>query len=135
MDEDRFKSRIKEYKILGKGLLKDYQLKFNKPAMKDDWGYANVCPQKDSVVEGVVYEVEKGSLKELDKYERVPDQYYRTKIKIKVKNKRLECDIYIASSIDDSLKPVKWYLQFLLNGKKYLSKDYLKFLKNRETFD
>lgn len=135
MDENRFKSRIKNYKIIGKGLLKDYQLRFNKPAMKDDWGYANVCPKKGCQVEGVIYEVDEESLKELDKYERVPDQYYRYKLNINAKNKKLKCDVYIASGIDDSLKPVRWYLQFLLNGKKYLTKKYLESLKKTETFD
>ena len=43
-------------------------------------GVANIIPDSDSNVEGVIYETTDASIKKLDRYEGYPDHYRREEI-------------------------------------------------------
>jgi gamma-glutamylcyclotransferase len=101
----------------------NYELKFNKVSKQG--AVANISPCKDSVVEGVLYDVENLFL--LDKYEGYPKHY--TRVIMRIEN--VDAWIYIANSeyIKEGLRPDKEYLNHLLEGKEYLSELYYDKLK------
>jgi len=141
MDKERMIKRSVEFieTEMQKGILNDWKLVFNK--IRDDKegaGYANIEPEIGSIVEGIIYKTNQDGIKKLDRREGVPDHYIQKIIPVKNNDKKLiDCVIYIAnqSKTNDSLKPEKWYLNHLLAGKEFLSKDYFKNLKNTETLD
>lgn len=136
MDKERMKKRVNNFKIIGNGILKKHKLVFNKPAKSGNGvGFANVEKDEKSFVEGIVYETDNNGIEKLDYYEGVPEHYHRKTIFILVNSKLKECEIYIASKTETGLKPTKEYLNHLLEGEKFLSKEYFKFIKDIITLD
>lgn len=138
MDENRMKQRVNSYEIIGQGTLKNYKLVFNKIAKnKLDEGYANIISKNSFLVEGIIYKIDTDGIKQLDKYEGVPIHYKRELMAILHNNEVIISDVYIANKdkIDNNLKPTKQYLNYLLEGQKYLSKEYFENLKNIITLD
>ena len=139
MDEKRMKQRVKDYKILGKGILKGYKLTFNKSASKGNGqGYANIFQDEKETVEGIIYEINESAIKELDSYEGVTtSHYYKTEMPINTIKGTLKCVVYIAhqQKTKTGLKPTKDYLRHLLKGKQFLSKNYYEWLLKMETVD
>lgn len=99
--------------------LENYELKFNKISKKQG-AVANIVANIGSVVEGVLYQVE--SLELLDKAEGFPKHYKRIIININ----NIDAWVYIAQPqyIIEGLKPSQEYLNYLLEGKEFLSKEY-----------
>jgi gamma-glutamylcyclotransferase (GGCT)/AIG2-like uncharacterized protein YtfP len=117
--------RVGEFTILGRGVLIDYQLAFNKLAHgKIGEGYANVMTSPGDLVEGVVYQFDE--IGKLDKPEGYPIHYDRKLMVISIDGGFLEAWVYFARSsrISEDLKPSKSYLDHLLLGKEYLSEAY-----------
>jgi gamma-glutamylcyclotransferase len=134
MNKERMIDREAEFTEMQKGILKDWKLVFNKiNPRKERAGFANIEPEKNSIVEGIIYKVNKKTIQELDGYEGVPLAYIRKTMQVTMDNDELiECEVYIAnpSRVNNSLKPEKWYLNHLLKGEKYLSDEYFLNLKN-----
>jgi gamma-glutamylcyclotransferase len=103
----------------------NYELKFNKVSKQG--AVANVVPCKDSVVEGVLYDVE--TLVLLDKYEGYPKHY--TRVLLNIEN--VDAWVYIANReyIKEGLRPELEYLNHLLEGREYLSEEYYNNLKDK----
>jgi gamma-glutamylcyclotransferase len=138
MNKERMKERNARFAEMQKGIIKDWKLVFNKiNSRKDGAGFANIEPEKDSVVEGIIYKVEEDTLQKLDRFEGVPNHYIREMLKVENDKGVVNCTTYIAnpSKIDNSLKPEKSYLNHLLEGKEFLSDGYFFNLKNIETLD
>jgi len=111
------------------GVLHGFRLAFNKRSTKQiGMASANVVQSAGSSVEGVVYRLlDSEAIKKMDPYEGYPLRYDRKKIPIQLQS----CDpqsawVYIANRdyIDESLKPARWYLNHLLEGRKHLSESY-----------
>jgi gamma-glutamylcyclotransferase (GGCT)/AIG2-like uncharacterized protein YtfP len=135
MDKKRMKSRCPDSKIVSSGILKGYKLVFNKIASAGGGqGYANIVIDNNSMVEGIVWEFSSSDMAGLDECE---GGYGRKDINIKCGKKTISCQIYIAdpNKTKEGLKPTKQYLEYLFAGKKYLSKEYFKFLEGIETLD
>jgi gamma-glutamylcyclotransferase len=139
MNKERMIEREAKFTDMQKGILKDWQLVFNKKSLKNNSvGFANIEPKIGSNVEGIIYKVTEKTLEKLDGFEGVPNHYQRNILSIEnSENNLIDSVTYVANKIqiDNSLKPQKQYLEHLLAGKKFLSESYFSNLKNTETLD
>jgi gamma-glutamylcyclotransferase (GGCT)/AIG2-like uncharacterized protein YtfP len=129
MNSKRMLERVGEFSIIGRGVLIDFRLAFNKKAQgKVGEAYANVMPSSGDSVEGVVYQFDE--IQKLDKPEGYPNHYDRKLMKISIGGETTEAWVYFAqeSRIAEGLFPSKEYLEHLLQGKEYLSEDYWQLL-------
>jgi len=120
-------------------ILEGWRLEFNKVSSRNpEEGYANIVKDENSVVEGVLYEINDSDLKILDMYEGYPNHYERIKVVVRMDNgERVEAVTYTAKpdKVKDGLKPSKEYLNHLLKGCDLLSEEYCKKLRRWETLD
>jgi len=140
MNLGRMLKRLKVNSLQRKhAILKGYRLEFNKVANRNSKeGYANIVEEQNEIVEGALYEIKKSDLKILNKFEGYPDEYHRTKLKVKHGDKQeVKAEVYVAQPdrIRDGLKPSKDYLKHLLEAKDILTENYLMKLKAYETID
>ena len=125
MNVARMIERVGEFTIIGRGVLIDYQLAFNKIALgKIGEGYANVMASSGDLVEGVIYQFDE--IRKLDKPEGYPIHYDRKLMTISIDDGFVQAWVYLARSsrISEGLKPSKSYLDHILLGKEYLSEAY-----------
>ncbi len=103
--------------------LKDFQLVFDQAGFNDpSWSPANIRSEQGGLVEGMVYEVEEKDLKILDGYEKY---YQRLEVKVmEVKGKNLDAVTYLSKKSRGEKPPTQEYLNFLLEGKSFLSREY-----------
>ncbi len=113
MNPHRMKKREVFFTHRGRGILKGYTLKFNKTSSKNtSEGYANIVPEADAIVEGVIYTINDVGLLNLDKYEGYPEHYLREILPVKNDSGNLrKCETFIAQpdKIKNGLKPSKEY--------------------------
>ena len=145
MSDRRMAERKFDYVKRERAILKGYKLVFNKQSYKyPEVGYANIVKGSiDDIVEGVVYYFTDESLiKNLDKAEGYPNHYTKRKITLEVfsENERIYNNernviVYIANpdKQKQGLKPTNEYLEYLLEGKEFLTTDYLNKLQIIET--
>jgi cation transport regulator ChaC len=137
MDAQRMRERGIEFSERVHAILSGYSLKFNKMADRNHKeGYANIVPDKNNSVEGVLYEIPDLDLKKLDKHECYPIHYDRIKINVRTGGKKeVEAIIYVAQpdKVKQGLKPSNEYLAHLLAGKDILSESYYLRLESLET--
>ena len=114
-------------------ILPDYEMIFNKHS--NDGGKANIMYSPGDLVEGILYSVYEKDLVVLDKYEGVAaDQYKRYEIKVQNKNKKSILAVaYKALNTGKVSAPTEVYLNYILEGKEFLSPEYYKKLKSTET--
>ena len=103
--------------------LKDFQLVFDQAGFNDpSWSPANIRPEQGGLVEGMVYEVEEKDLKILDGYEKY---YQRLEVKVMAaKEKKMDAVTYLSKKPRGGKPPTQEYLNFLLEGKSFLSREY-----------
>ena len=103
--------------------LKDFQLVFDQAGFNDpSWSPANIRLEQGGLVEGMVYEVEEKDLKILDGYEK----YYQC-LEVRVmatQEKNLDAVTYLSKKPHGEKPPTQEYLNFLLEGKSFLSREY-----------
>ena len=114
-------------------VLPDYEMVFNKPS--NDGGKANIIYSQGNLVEGILYSVNEEDLLILDKYEGVAtNQYKRYLIKVKNNNKNfIEAVAYKALNTGKVFAPTEEYLNYILEGKEFLSPRYYSKLESTET--
>ena len=114
-------------------ILNDFEMVFNKHS--NDGGKANIMYSPGDLVEGILYSVYEKDLVVLDKYEGVAaDQYKRYEIKVQNKNKKSILAVaYKALNTGKASAPTEVYLNYILEGKEFLSPEYYKKLKSTET--
>ena len=131
------RKRMSERKVLWESVeratLKGFRLTFNKTSERKGFGYATIQKSKLDTVEGLLYKCEsKEDALILDTFEHAPIQYKRVEKQVLTsKGKRVNAFLYIATKFyqKKGLKPTVKYLDFLLEGEKYLSREYVKKLK------
>ena len=103
--------------------LRDFQLVFDQAGFNaPSWIPANIRSEREGLVEGMVYEVEEKDLKILDGYEKY---YQRLKVKVMAaKEKNLDAVTYLSKNPRGEQPPTQEYLNFLLEGKSFLSRNY-----------
>ena len=133
MDSKRLDERNVKYGLIGKAILSNYKLLFNKKSKKNpEVGFANVSECLGSNVEGILYSISKESMLKLDKFEGFPEHYRREFLNILVPE--CDCEIhaitYIANDhwIADNLRPTTEYIDRLLEAKNYLSDSYYNYI-------
>lgn len=119
-------------------VLPGYRLKFNKIVSMKNAGAANIIPDQNGLVEGVLYKITLQGITNLDKYEHYPDEYDRVILRVPgISGNHVEITTYIAqhSKTSVGLKPRKEYLDHLLAAEDLLSSDYYNLLKTVKTID
>ena len=114
-------------------ILHNYEMVFNKHS--NDGGKANIMYSPGNQVEGILYSVNEEDLLILDKYEGVAtDQYKRYDIKIQDNNKKyIEAVAYKALNTGKLFAPTEEYLNYILEGKEFLSLEYYSKLESTKT--
>ena len=107
-----------------------YRIAFNKRG-SDGTGKANIVPDPNRTVWGVVYRCSSDALREMDRYEGVAGGHYARKT-VRVRTEagdELDAITYIAGEefVDDLCIPSKQYLETILQGARHhgLPEDYI----------
>ena len=96
--------------------LPNYEVRFNKKVRGGTAG-ANIQPSQGKTVHGVLYKIEEGALRMLDRYEGVPEHYRRIEVQVTPEGGQpVPAQIYIASKVEKGLRPSAPYLQAMLDG-------------------
>jgi gamma-glutamylcyclotransferase (GGCT)/AIG2-like uncharacterized protein YtfP len=126
----RFSNRLK-------ACLSGYNLKFNKISTRSAGeGVANIVKEENGIVEGVLYEITKEGIENLDKHEKYPFEYDRRLFSVRLINGiEHKAHVYIAQpdKISNTLKPTKKYLFHLLCAEDLLSTNYFLKLSSHNT--
>ena len=114
-------------------ILHDYEIIFNKHS--NDGGKANIRYSPGNLVEGILYSVNEEDLLILDKYEGVATkQYKRHEIEVQNNNKNsISAVAYKALNTGKVSAPTEEYLNYILEGREFLSPRYYTKLKSTET--
>ena len=87
--------------------LPNYQVRFNKKVRGGTAG-ANIQPMSGKTVHGVLYKIEEGSMRSLDRYEGVPDHYRRIEVQVTPEGGQpVPAQIYIAQKVEKWAAPVR----------------------------
>jgi gamma-glutamylcyclotransferase (GGCT)/AIG2-like uncharacterized protein YtfP len=117
--------------------LAGYRLVFNKVAMHHpDIAHANIALERDSHVEGVVYDLStEAEILKMDPFERAPWNYGRDAVLVESEIGEEWCWTYFANPavISEGRLPSADYLAHLLAGEKFLSNSYWEYLAAHET--
>ena len=115
-------------------VLQDYLLVFDQPGFNEShWSPANIRSEEEGLVEGMVYHLEERDLGILDGYEK----YYRRKdVEIALKKGgTIRAVTYLSKDAAAETFPTREYLDFLLEGREFLSSDYFSMLQSIRTVD
>ena len=114
-------------------ILPDYEMVFNKHS--NDGGKANIMSSPGNLVEGILYSVNGEDLLILDKFEGVAaKQYKRYDIEVRYNNKKsIAAVAYKALNTGKVYAPTEEYLNYILEGKEFLSPGYYSKLNSTET--
>jgi len=138
MSEEHMRGRLGREIVGEKGVLKGFELIFNKQAdIKPGRSYANIINKEGTEVQGAIHRISEEELKEIDKNEGYPEHYNRIILNIKNEDgTEIPCVVYIANCFKTKpgLKPEKEYLERLLAGKKFMSENYFEWLIKVDTY-
>ena len=110
-------------------MLSGHELTFHKVS-KDGSGKCDAAftGNPDNKVLGVLYLVELGELKELDRIEGLGYGYERKRVTVhSITGEAFEAETYTATNIDPTRRPFDWYKEHVLQGamRNGLSSDYI----------
>ncbi|MBV6513751.1 MAG: gamma-glutamylcyclotransferase [Ignavibacteriales bacterium] len=135
MDESQMRSKKVAFTKREKAILYGYSMSFSKKTTNGS-GRATILPsERESFVEGVLYEIDERDLEKLDKPERYPTHYSRIEVTVScAENPSVKAIAYQANPqfVQDGLKPMQGYLESLLAAKPFLSEDYYQKLASAE---
>ena len=120
MDSNRLYNRIGNFSASERAHLPEYQFQYNKLSYMLNQVYANIIPEPNSVVWGVLVGIDELQLEKLDESEGVENGHYRheTVSVVTDQNIEIEAVTYIAEEnwIKDGLKPKDKYRNFCIRG-------------------
>ena len=113
----RLRARVPSAAFVGTGFLPSYSLRFHKRGKKDGSGKCNIVVGESGVFVAV-FEIAKAERIALDKCEGLGYGYNHREIEIPEHGL---CSTYIAdpSAVDDTLRPVDWYKEYVLRGARF----------------
>ena len=139
MNPDIMKKRGVEFVERKKGIIRGYRIIFNKKAKDNNYSYANIehTGNKEDCIEGILYQMDNNEMREIDKHEGFPTQYNKYRIEVETDEGNIQAIVYIAQPewIDNNLKPPKFYIENMLRAKDLISKHYVEFIENVDTFE
>ena len=133
MSAQRMKERLGWSPSRSGAVLSNYKMVFNKHS--NDGGKANIMYSQGFFVEGILYSVNEEDLLILDKYEGVAaNQYKRHEVVVLNKsNSSIAAIAYKALNTGEVSAPTEEYLNYLLEGEKFLTYEYFSKLKSTKT--
>ena len=133
MSAHRMHERLGWSPLRSGAILPDYEMVFNKHS--NDGGKANIMYSLGNLVEGILYSVNEEDLLILDKFEGVAaKQYKRYEIEVRNHNKNsIAAVAYKALNTGKVFSPTEEYLNYILEGKDFLSPEYYSKLNSTET--
>ena len=85
--------------------LANYEVRFNKKVRGGTAG-ANIQMSQGKTVHGVLYKIEEGAFRSLDRYEGVPEHYRRIEVSVTPEGGQpVPAQIYIASKVEKDCAP------------------------------
>jgi gamma-glutamylcyclotransferase (GGCT)/AIG2-like uncharacterized protein YtfP len=115
MDISQIKQRCPSAREVGIGKVKGYDIVFNRKGTYREGGVSSIEPRVGTEVFGVVYEISKTDLEELDRIED-PEAYHRRSFQVDVINKEvIECQVYVAIP-EKPTEADQDYLNILINA-------------------
>lgn len=128
MNQARMLGRNMQMLSATAGWLDGYGLRFNKRSELDDnLACANIVWSPSERIEGVLYELRCiEEIAKLDPYEGAPRRYSREMFNVQTADGVQPAWVYVANPavLDNHILPARWYLEHLLAGREFLSKDY-----------
>ena len=129
MNAERVRKRKMAFVSALAGTLNGFELRFNKRSVKfPGAASANVMQAAGAQAQGVLYELsEADQILMMDPFEGYPIRYDRHALPVTTHQGDLMAWVYIANDdhIQEGLAPAQWYLDHLLAGESYLTRDYL----------
>jgi gamma-glutamylcyclotransferase (GGCT)/AIG2-like uncharacterized protein YtfP len=118
MSIERLKERINSTEFICAAELTKHTLKFHK-CSKDGSGKCDAAYSGTSIdyVLGALYRLKRNQLEILDKFEGCGNGYERKTVLVTSgTNVSFEAETYIATKIDNKLRPFDWYKEHVLRG-------------------
>lgn len=116
MSRAQMKSRAGEIFEERPARLENYEPVFNKKA-RGGSATANIRPAAGQAVEGVLYKINEGAFRTLDRFEGAPQHYRRIEVSIvDGSGQRVAAQVYIATKVEKGLRPAPHYLKTILDG-------------------
>ncbi|MBF0192776.1 MAG: gamma-glutamylcyclotransferase [Magnetococcales bacterium] len=137
MNLQRMKKRVGDFGTPFRGTLYNYCLCFNKVSRRDKRvGFANIIPHHGHAVEGIIFKLNDAQIRSLDAFEGYPEHYDRVSLNAYAEHGEIPVVVYIAQPdmIKNDILPTKKYLNYLLDGKEFLSDEYFSMLEQWPTF-
>ena len=97
-------------RLMGHGRLEGYRLTFNVYSDRWEGGAANIEPEPEGHVWGVVWEIAEGDLESLDTYEGHPTFYRREAVRVHTGNGEVPCTTYRIAHQQGFVRPTDAYL-------------------------
>ena len=113
----RLRARVPSATPVGPGRLPSYRLHFHKRS-RDGSGKCNIVPAENSLVHGVLFEVNPAELDALDEAEQRGRGYERRDLTVRGPTSPVEAFAYVAQPayVEDALLPYDWYRALVLAG-------------------
>jgi gamma-glutamylcyclotransferase (GGCT)/AIG2-like uncharacterized protein YtfP len=110
MDARTMRKAVPDAEVLGAGRLDGYRLEFNVYSDRWEGGAANLEPDEDAHVWGVVWEVSQEGIEVLDTYIGHPTFYRRERVSVNVGRSAEECQTYRVAHQKGYVRPTSQYL-------------------------
>ncbi len=110
MDERQMRRNAPQAKLLGHGRVEGYRMAFTVYSDRWEGGAANIEPDPDGRVWGIVWEVTDDDLEQLDTYEGHPTFYRREHVTVETADGPVECTTYRIAHQRGYVRPTDDYL-------------------------
>ncbi len=140
MSAARLTARVPSASALETGLLYEHTLAFHKIGRKDGTGKcdAHHTGAPSDYLLGVIYRIDPDQRSSLDRIEGLGNGYTTKDVTvISVSNKEIKAFTYIATNINNDLKPFHWYKHHVVHGAREnnLPSDYIERILLVESID
>jgi len=118
MSRAQMAERCPNARFVGLGRLPGYQLVFNRMGRRYEGAVASIesSSAPNAAVHGVIWEIDKAELNELDQIEG-PSAYQRHTLQAELDGHEwLECEVYIGISQGENFAPDSRYLEILIEA-------------------
>lgn len=135
MESRRFKRRCPHSQVLGRARLPGHRLDFTRYSTGFKGGVADIVPEADSQVWGVLSHVEESDLASLDEYEGVPVGYRREWVTVLDDSGQEHPAVTYVANRTGRFTPSRTYLDIILRGAREhgLPPDYVRRLEQIKT--
>lgn len=131
-------TRVPSARVVGVGWIQGYSLTFDK-CSDDGSGKcdAELSPDLDTCVYGVVYELPSTEKQVLDRVEALGHGYEEKTVEVNISGRTVSAVMYYATEKDRSRRPYHWYKSYVLAGaiEHALPEEYIASIKRIQSID